>query len=258
MPAHGTCCPSLRWGSIVRLIDALVGDGTYGTTRAVRSRSSVGPVHHDRVECAVRHQSESGLQVAGPIRSEGGRDGLGDRSRAPQHCPHKITDAVATLICEARRQHPNWGPDKLLDWLSRRHPALDLPAVSTAGDLLAEEIRHQRRNAVGQRIRIEVVVQRVVAGAGVETDFDVVIATAVMLEQATDVLPEVPFHFQDQATHSPCGIRGAIRERLLNVRIQAGGGLACTDRADDGDTGVEAAFGHDEPARRRGAVGDVR
>ena len=53
---------------------------------------------------------------------QGGRDGLGDRSRAPQRCPHKITDAVATLICEARRQHPSWGPDKLLDWLGRRHP----------------------------------------------------------------------------------------------------------------------------------------
>src|SRR5216683_2827656 len=43
---------------------------------------------------------------------EGGREGLGDRSRAPQRCPHKITDAVATLICEARRQHPSWGLDK--------------------------------------------------------------------------------------------------------------------------------------------------
>src|SRR2546426_3573254 len=70
---------------------------------------------------------------------EGGREGLGDRSRAPQRCPHKITDAVATLICEARRQHPSWGPDKLLDWLSRRHPSVGLPAVSTAGGLLARK-----------------------------------------------------------------------------------------------------------------------
>src|SRR5260221_7625612 len=40
---------------------------------------------------------------------QGGREGLGDRSRAPQSCPHKITDAVATLICEARRRHPTLG-----------------------------------------------------------------------------------------------------------------------------------------------------
>lgn len=78
---------------------------------------------------------------------QGGREGLGDRSRAPQRCPHKISDAVARLICEARRQHPSWGPDKLLDWLGPRHPAVDLPAVSTAGDLLARTglVKKRRR-----------------------------------------------------------------------------------------------------------------
>ncbi len=77
----------------------------------------------------------------------GGREGLGDRSRAPQRCPHKITDAVATLICEARRRHPSWGPDKLLDWLGPRHPTVDFPAVSTAGDLLARKglVKKRRR-----------------------------------------------------------------------------------------------------------------
>src|SRR5712691_3686201 len=77
----------------------------------------------------------------------GGGDGLGDRSRAPRRCPHKISDDVATLICEARRRHPNWGPDKLLDWLGPRHPAIDLPAVSTAGDLLARKglVKKRRR-----------------------------------------------------------------------------------------------------------------
>ena len=67
---------------------------------------------------------------------ERGREGLDDRSRAPQRCPHKISDAVATLICEARRRHPSWGPEKLLDWLGPRHPTVDLPAVNTAGDSL--------------------------------------------------------------------------------------------------------------------------
>ena len=53
---------------------------------------------------------------------EGGRQALGDRSRAPHHCPHKIGDAIATLIGDARRQHPTWGPEKLLDWLAPRYP----------------------------------------------------------------------------------------------------------------------------------------
>jgi putative transposase len=78
---------------------------------------------------------------------EGGRQALGDRSRAPHSCPHRIADEIATLICAARRQHPSWGPEKLLQWLGPRHPDLALPATSTAGDLLA------RRGLVKKRRR---------------------------------------------------------------------------------------------------------
>lgn len=78
---------------------------------------------------------------------EEGRRGLADRSRAPHHCPHRIDAAVATLICDARRKHPDWGPEKLLDWLAPRHPDVAWPAVSTAGDLL------MRRGLVKKRRR---------------------------------------------------------------------------------------------------------
>ena len=40
---------------------------------------------------------------------EEGRPGLADRSRAPHHCPHRIDDALAELLCTARRAHPAWG-----------------------------------------------------------------------------------------------------------------------------------------------------
>jgi len=78
---------------------------------------------------------------------EGGRLGLRDRSRAPHHCPHRIARDVAAVICAARRQHPSWGAGKLLTWLQPRHPGMDWPAVSTAGDLLA------RRGLVKKRRR---------------------------------------------------------------------------------------------------------
>src|SRR5439155_14870718 len=78
---------------------------------------------------------------------EAGRQGLPDRSRAPHHCPHRISHEVAALICTARRQHPSWGPAKLLAWLEPQHPALGLPAISTAGNLLA------RRGLVKKRQR---------------------------------------------------------------------------------------------------------
>jgi putative transposase len=76
-----------------------------------------------------------------------GRSGLADRSHAPHDCPHRIDRGVAQLIVAARRAHPSWGPRKLLDWLGPRHPELALPAISTAGDLLA------RRGLVKQRRR---------------------------------------------------------------------------------------------------------
>ena len=53
---------------------------------------------------------------------EEGRRGLSDRSRAPHHCPHRIDDEFAELICALRRKHPFWGARKLLRILAKRHP----------------------------------------------------------------------------------------------------------------------------------------
>ena len=78
---------------------------------------------------------------------EDGRHGLDDRSRAPKTCPHRIEPVVAYAICDARRRHPTWGPRKILQWMEPRFPAMVLPAVSTAGDLLA------RRGLVKKRRR---------------------------------------------------------------------------------------------------------
>jgi putative transposase len=74
-----------------------------------------------------------------------GRQGLVDQSRAPRHCPHRIGDAIAELLCSARRKHPDWGPGKLLDFLAPRHPGVAWPAVSTVGDLLARRGLVQKR-----------------------------------------------------------------------------------------------------------------
>ncbi len=69
-----------------------------------------------------------------------GRRGLSPTGRAPRHCPHRIPDAVAQLLCAARRVHPQWGPKQLLDWLRPRHRRItDWPAASTVGDLLVRE-----------------------------------------------------------------------------------------------------------------------
>jgi putative transposase len=75
----------------------------------------------------------------------GGRPALQDRSRAPHSCPHKIAAPVEALLVAARRQHPDWGPEKLLQWLEPRHPGVTWPAISTAGDLLARHGLVQKR-----------------------------------------------------------------------------------------------------------------
>jgi transposase InsO family protein len=77
-----------------------------------------------------------------------GRGGLADRSRAPHQCPHRIPADTATLLCTARRRHPDWGAGKLLDYLGPRHPAIDWPAVSTVNDLLDRQgllVKRRRR-----------------------------------------------------------------------------------------------------------------
>jgi transposase len=75
----------------------------------------------------------------------GGRLALQDRSRAPHSCPHKIAAPVEALLVAARRQHPDWGPEKLVQWLAPRHPDVTWPAISTAGDLLARHGLVQKR-----------------------------------------------------------------------------------------------------------------
>jgi hypothetical protein len=69
---------------------------------------------------------------------EEGRRGLVDRSRAPRTCPPRMPDALAELLCTARREHPHWGARKLLAVLAPRHPRIRTwPAPSTVADLLA-------------------------------------------------------------------------------------------------------------------------
>jgi transposase len=50
----------------------------------------------------------------------GGLEGLADRSHRPNRCPHQLAAAVEARVCELRRQHPGWGPQRLRHELERR------------------------------------------------------------------------------------------------------------------------------------------
>ncbi len=73
---------------------------------------------YDMTELCARYAVSRKTGYTWLARYDGdGRPALRDRSRAPHRCPHKIADAVAQLLLTARRHHPDWGPEKLLQWL---------------------------------------------------------------------------------------------------------------------------------------------
>ena len=59
--------------------------------------------------------------------------GLEERSRAPLSHPHAVAHEVVEKILRIRKQHPRWGPRKLLVILQRHYPRLALPAPSPLG-----------------------------------------------------------------------------------------------------------------------------
>lgn len=76
---------------------------------------------------------------------EEGAAGLADRSRAPQHCPGKVSGEVITEIIAAR-QRWHWGPRKLRVKLVAAQPKTAWPAESTIGEVLKRAGLTQRRN----------------------------------------------------------------------------------------------------------------
>ena len=50
---------------------------------------------------------------------EGGLGALADRPRRPAACPHQVSAEIEAAVCEMRREHPRWGPLRLVDELAR-------------------------------------------------------------------------------------------------------------------------------------------
>jgi transposase InsO family protein len=63
--------------------------------------------------------------------------GLADQSRAPIRRP-RIDESVSRLIVDFRREHPTWGPRKLVNVLHRRNPGLRMPGTTSVSCLLAK------------------------------------------------------------------------------------------------------------------------
>jgi putative transposase len=78
----------------------------------------------------------------------GGVAALADRSRAPLHCPHRVTEKIIADIIEARHRW-KWGPHKLRLKLLQMQPQIEWPVESTIGEVLKKAgLNHRRRPRV--------------------------------------------------------------------------------------------------------------
>ena len=77
-----------------------------------------------------------------------GDAGLQERSSRPLTSPWSVAPELAALLREARYRHPTWGPRKILDYLTPRHPLAVWPAASTIGTLFKRHglVRPRRRH----------------------------------------------------------------------------------------------------------------
>ncbi len=71
---------------------------------------------------------------------------------------------------------------------------------------LAKQVVQERRDAVGQLIGVEVVVQWVVTVFGIETDFDVVLGPAMSCQNFLHLMAEITFHFENESADLFLGV----------------------------------------------------
>jgi putative transposase len=65
-----------------------------------------------------------------------GPQGLEDRSTKPYTAPNRTPEHIVRALIELRSHHPTWGGGKLLAVIERRHRGWELPARSTACEIL--------------------------------------------------------------------------------------------------------------------------
>jgi transposase InsO family protein len=84
--------------------------------RAVLEAAAGLPV----TEVAARYEVSRQSVHAWIIRyREGGLGALADRPRRPDTCPHQVSAEIEAAVCEMRREHPRWGPLRLVHELAK-------------------------------------------------------------------------------------------------------------------------------------------
>jgi hypothetical protein len=98
-----------------------------------------------------------------------------------------------------------------------------------------KEIVEQCGDVVGQRIGIQIVVERVVTIVGIQVDFDIICFSSMAYEDVSYLMAEVAFDFKLEHAYAFLWIIGMVGDELLGIGIHAPAGLAGTDGPKDGD-----------------------
>ena len=69
----------------------------------------------------------------------GGIEGLREQSRAPKKRPNRTSKKILDLVIQEKLKNRKRGPRKVRAQLKRKHPELELPAVSTIAYWLKKE-----------------------------------------------------------------------------------------------------------------------
>jgi putative transposase len=70
---------------------------------------------------------------------QAGIEGLKEQSRAPKSCPHRTSQEILKMLIQEKLKNRKRGPRKVRAQLMRKHPELELPAVSTIAYWLKKE-----------------------------------------------------------------------------------------------------------------------
>jgi transposase InsO family protein len=71
-------------------------------------------------EVAARYEVSRQSVHAWMVRyRQGGLGGLADRPKRPDTCPHQVSAEIEAAVCELRREHPRWGPVRLVHELAK-------------------------------------------------------------------------------------------------------------------------------------------
>lgn len=80
-----------------------------------------------------------------------GIEGLKEESRAPKQCPHRTSREILDIVIKEKLKNRKRGPRKVRAQLKRKHPELELPAVSTIGYWFKKEGLVEQRK---KRLRV--------------------------------------------------------------------------------------------------------